>query len=82
MGGWPIIGGNNATSWLHLTSWNLPDFQLAENPRWSQVWQLVNSTKTITTIIGIAHIDATHLLQINLSILQGLYKECDNRWDE
>ena len=27
--GWPVIAGNNATSWLHLASWNLPDSQLS-----------------------------------------------------
>ena len=29
MGGWMILSGNIATSWLHLASWNLPDSQLS-----------------------------------------------------
>ena len=28
MGGW-FLTGNNTTSWLHLASWNLQDFQLS-----------------------------------------------------
>ena len=27
--GWPVLSGYNTTSWLHLASWNLPDFQLS-----------------------------------------------------
>ena len=40
-GWWAVPLENQATSWLHLASWNLLDSQvsLAENPRWSQVWQ-------------------------------------------
>ena len=29
VGGWPIPSGNITTSWLHLASWNLLDFQLS-----------------------------------------------------
>ena len=31
VGGWGdgYSAGNNTTSWLHLASWNLPDFQLS-----------------------------------------------------
>ena len=28
VGGWVYYSDNNATSWLHLASWNLPDSQL------------------------------------------------------
>ena len=29
VGGWGVLTGSNTTSWLHLASWNLPDFQLS-----------------------------------------------------
>ena len=29
VGGWVYYSDNNATSWLHLASWNLPDSQLS-----------------------------------------------------
>ena len=29
VGGWVVYQSNNATLWLHLASWNLPDSQLS-----------------------------------------------------
>ena len=28
VGGWVVLSGNDTTSWLHLASWDLLDFQL------------------------------------------------------
>ena len=38
-GGRLVPDNNITTLWLHLASWNLLDFSIAENPRWSRVWQ-------------------------------------------
>ena len=38
VGGWGSIN-NTASLRLHLASWNLLEFQLSWNPRWSREWQ-------------------------------------------
>ena len=81
VGGWVVYQDNNATPWLHLASWNLPDSQLS----WESKMEpsvAITKKRYFTAIVQILYKFCLNIVQIwskyCTTTEQILYNYCAN----